>query len=342
MLAAALAALVCLVAGAVFFAGHKPRFITPEKAGFSEPAQVTLTAANGLSALAPANSSPAFALAGQNGYKGVQFEARRTADGIWVVMQEEKINGATNRRGKVSEMTYKQLLQCRIDKGHGKKQYQKKDELTVQTLEQALSICIKYGMTPVIEVKQSGADCVEELFRAVDGGWETEYVFVFAEEEQLSKAQELLAGKTLKLEKENVLLCRFTEKLNAKTLAQAKETPEIAVYFPAKENKKIKKVQKFTDAGLTLYACGVNKKKQAKALYNAGVRRFTTDKLAYQEITAEEERTAANSKRPTTSPAKADESSSRTRKRPNASARPESSSRTKKPSTTAKKTQNAQ
>ena len=326
---AAAVVLAGLAAGTVFLAKRKPKFISVEQAGLSGKTDVTLTAARGLSALAPANTSPAFALAGQNDYSGVQFEVRRTADGIWVVMAEDRINGTTNGRGKVEKMTYKQLLCCRVNKGHGKKQYKKDDLLTVPTLEQALLICSKYSMTPVIEVKQSGADCVEDLFRCVGGGRKKEYVFVFAEEEQLSKAQELLAGETLKLEQENVLLCRYTQKLSAKALAAAKETPQIGVFFPADKNQKTEQIQSFIDAGLTLYACGVNKPKQAKALYDAGVRRFTTDRLAYGEIRAQDDPAA---RKMTTAPADAEESSSRRRRPTTAPVKEnEPSSRTKRP-----------
>ncbi|MBQ9553126.1 MAG: hypothetical protein IJU96_10245 [Clostridia bacterium] len=287
--AAGLLVLIGLVVGVCVPANRKPKLIPLEKAGLDGKSDIMLAADHGLCALAPENSTAAFAFAGEYGYAGVRFEVRRTVDGIWVVMEEDDVRGATDGKGKISEMTFKQVLRCRLDKGRGARRYDG-DPPIVPTLEQALAVCSQNDLTPVIEVRQSGADCVEEVLRQVGGRQKKACVLIFAEEEQISKAKELLANPAFTFKVESVLLCRYAEKLSDKALAEAKKTPDVAVCFSAADNK-IKAVKRFADEGLTLFALKVNKPKLAKALYDAGVRRFTTDKLVYEPILSEEEKT---------------------------------------------------
>lgn len=286
--AAGLLVLIGLVVGVCVLANHRAKFVPLEKAGLGEQTDIMLAASHGLSALAPENSTPAFSLAGENGYAGVLFEVRRTVDGVWIVMKDDDVRGATDGKGKISEMTFKQVLRCHPDKGRGAKQY-KDEPLTVPTLEQTLSVCSRYGLTPVIDVRLSGADCVEELLDLIGSRKRKSCVLIFSEEEQLTKAKELLTDTFLGTKIENVLLCRLTEKLSDEALAEAKQTPDVAVCFSAADNK-TKAVKRFADEGLTLFALQVNKPKLAKELYDAGVRRFTTDKLAYQPILTEKEK----------------------------------------------------
>ena len=298
VLAAALVVLIGLAVGLTAFLSRRPKFITPDAFGLDKGAQVTLIAERGLVAYAPENTAAAFVRAGENGYDGIHFELRRTADGVWVALREENIRHMTNGAGKIDRITYKQLLQTHIDKGKGLKAF-KDEPLTVLTLMQALSICTKYNMTPVIEVKQSGTDRVEELLLLIGRRAKKGSVLIFAESEQLNKAQELMQNGTASVPKGSVQLCRFVEKLSDKTLAEAKKTPEIAVYFPAESNQNAETIRRFTDAALTLYAAGVNKPKQLRKLADAGVSRFITDKLAHQEITIKEEKTTKRSEKRT-------------------------------------------
>ncbi len=79
--------------------------------------------------------------------------------------------------------------------------------------------------------------------------------------------------------------------------------------FPAGKAS-AKRLARFTDAGLTLCARGVNKPKQLQTLAAAGVAVFTTDRLAHSEILTEDAekttapRVTAPQNRPSTTAAK--------------------------------------
>ncbi len=305
--AAALLVLAGLILGVCALVNRKPKLYAVDAPDAKDSA-VTLVADHGLSALAPANTASAFLRAGQNGYDGVYFEARRTADGVWVVLEEENIRCATDGSGKIGRLTYKQLLRYRVNKGNGLKAF-KDNPLTVTTLTQALAACSQYGMTPVIEVTADSADELEKLFKAVAGRYKKECCFVFRDGELLTTAKELLATAGFPLKAKNVSLWLSVQKLNSKALEEARKHPDAVVCFPAGKAS-AKRLARFTDAGLTLCARGVNKPKQLQTLAAAGVAVFTTDRLAHSEILTEDAekttapRVTAPQNRPSTTAAK--------------------------------------
>ena len=285
--AAALVVLAGLIVGVCVLANRKPQFYAVDQPDAKESA-VTLLADHGLSVLAPANTAPAFVQAGQNGYDGVRFAPRRTADGVWVVLEKENIRSVTDGRGRIGELTYKQLLRHRVNKGKGLKAF-RDNPLTVPTLAQALSVCSQYGMTPVIEVTANEADELEALFQAVGSRYKKPCCFLFSDGELLAKAKELLESGT-PLKAKNVSLSLWAKKLDKQTLETARQNPGVTVFFPADQSS-AKQAARFTEAGLTLCACGVNKPKQFEKLTAAGVTMFLTDRLSHQPIEPEKDET---------------------------------------------------
>ena len=122
-----------------------------------EAAQDTgrLISHRGMCDVAPENSLPAFRLAGEWGYWGVECDISVTKDGHWVVMHDGTVNRMTNGKGKVSSFTLEQIRALRIDTGANVRHY---TDLQVPTLEEFLEICQEYEMTPVIELKGAAAD----------------------------------------------------------------------------------------------------------------------------------------------------------------------------------------
>lgn len=63
----------------------------------------------GASADAPMNTLPAFELAAAQGADGVELDVWRTKDGEIVVIHDATVDGTTNGKGKVQQMTFAQI-----------------------------------------------------------------------------------------------------------------------------------------------------------------------------------------------------------------------------------------
>ncbi len=296
--AIALAVLACaaLIVGLVM--ARRPKQFSLADAGLSEKTDIELTAYHGFCAAAPENSAASFTAAAKNGFDGVLFEVRQTADGIWVVMNDENIRRTTNGTGKVSELTFKQLMSCRINRGSGIRNYRERP-LTVPTLSQALSACTG-RMFPVIEIRQSGTACLEDLLNEIGYVTRRECRILSADREQLLKIKEWTDSGKVALRSTQVQLYWVTEKLTSKTFETAKQTPDIGVVFNAQNGGNTEKIKSFTDAGISLFACGADKPKLIKELYDAGVRQFATSVMTHKPIETEktEESSAVRRARP--------------------------------------------
>lgn len=119
-----------------------------------------LIAHRGVSSLAPENSLSAVNLAGKYGYWGCEFDVQSTSDGKWVLMHDLTIDRMTNGSGFVSGMTYSTLSKYKIDTGSNIEKYA--DE-KIPEISEALDICKKHGMKPVIEIKSGTTAQIKNL-----------------------------------------------------------------------------------------------------------------------------------------------------------------------------------
>lgn len=63
----------------------------------------------GARAYAPMNTLPSFELAMAQGAEGVEFDVRRTRDGVLVILHDSTIDGTSNGRGAVADLTFAEL-----------------------------------------------------------------------------------------------------------------------------------------------------------------------------------------------------------------------------------------
>ena len=108
----------------------------------------------GYSAVAPSNTLPAYEAAGKSDFWGAECDIQRTKDGVWILMHNDTVDDMTDGTGKVSELTYDEIMQFNVDVGSNIENY---PDLKVAKLEDYLDICKEYGLHPVIEIK-SNAD----------------------------------------------------------------------------------------------------------------------------------------------------------------------------------------
>ncbi len=102
----------------------------------------------GASAYAPENSLEAFRLADRQGADGIELDIHMTRDGHLVVAHDETIDRCSNGKGRIIDMTLKELLT--YDFSNNMPDYK---NTKIPTLQEVLSFVKGTGMTVNIEIK---------------------------------------------------------------------------------------------------------------------------------------------------------------------------------------------
>lgn len=123
---------------------------TPKQVTINTPNKVSFFGHRGASNIAPENTTPAFEHAGRLGWYGVETDLQVTSDGVWVLMHDLTVDRTTNGTGSVDNMTLAEIKALTIDTGPNVALY---PNLRVPTFDEFLSVCKKYGMMPLPEIK---------------------------------------------------------------------------------------------------------------------------------------------------------------------------------------------
>ena len=243
-------------------------------AGIDNTDSVTLISHRGMNVLAPENTLEAAQKTAELGYEKIEFDIRQTADGIWVLMHDEDIKRTTNGKGKVSDMTYKQLLNFNIDTPTAKKF----GRVTIPTYENMLRTCDELGLHPVIEIKQSGTEFIRDLldFTGYRSGDCTIITFDRAQAEEISR---LIESRETSLFNVGVEIYWLVSDLSNETLQTALTDSSIGVSFNGNKAGTAEEIKKFTDAGLRLATWTIDDPERLAELYACGITTFTTNSI---------------------------------------------------------------
>ncbi len=277
--------LVVIISLIIGLAVGKNRVRELSAADITDNSAVTLISHRGLNKLAPENTLEAAVKSAEYGYGYVEFDIRRTKDGMWVLMHDEDIDRMTDGEGKVSDLTYKQIISCRIDEGKNLK-----DALsyviTVPTLEQMLSLCSEKGLKPVIEIKDGGTEHIPELLSFIAARRNTDMMIISFDREQIEYISSFInSGKTTFIT-ENIELYWLTNNLDGETLETAAKTPEIGVSFNGNKAGTQEEIDAFTEKGIKLACWTIDSPSKLEKLFERGITTFTTNRIIYN--TAEE------------------------------------------------------
>ena len=272
--------LVAIIALIIGLAVGKNRIRELSAADISDNSTVTLISHRGLNKLAPENTLEAAVKSAEYGYGYVEFDIRRTKDGVWVLMHDEDIDRMTDGEGKVSDLTYKQIISCRIDEGKNLK-----DALsyviTVPTLEQMLTLCSEKSLKPVIEIKDGGTEHIPELLSFIAARRNTGMMIISFDREQIEYISSFInSGKTTFIT-ENIELYWLTNNLDGETLETAAKTPEIGVSFNGNKAGTQKEIDAFTEKGIKLACWTIDSPSKLEKLYERGITTFTTNRIIY-------------------------------------------------------------
>lgn len=120
----------------------------------------------GLSSLYPQNSLIAFEEAAKAGYDAFECDVHTTKDGQFVVIHDDTIDDMTTGTGNVEDYTLEELRSLSLDNGNGIKNYE--GQLQIPTLEETLSICDRYDIFPIIELKKLDTKYMGEFFNQLE------------------------------------------------------------------------------------------------------------------------------------------------------------------------------
>ena len=250
------------------------------RADIDDNGAVTLISHRGLNKLAPENTLEAAAKSAEYGYTPVEFDIRRTKDGVWVLMHDSGIKRMTDGEGEVNELTYKQIISHRIDTGKNLDDALN-GVVTVPTLEQMLRLCAENGLTPVIEIKEGGTEHIPELLSFIAARRNSDITIITFNREQIELIHTLISTGRTTFMTDSIELYWLTSDLDEATLETAAKTPGIGVSFNGNKAGTQKEIDAFTEKGIKLACWTVDSPSRLEKFYKRGITTFTTNRIIY-------------------------------------------------------------
>lgn len=226
-----------------------------------------LTAHRGLSGIAPENTAAALEQAGKAGYYAAEFDIAPTSDGVWILMHDDTVDRMTDGEGEVSSFSYAEILRLRIDSGNGIEEYP--DEKII-TLEEAIGICRKYSMRPMIEIKGGNPEDMRNMLNTVNmSGASEDALIIDFDAERLKELRRLDS---------EIELWYLVSKGDESTVEFAKKN-STAIAFNHKKAVNYKMLKSAKQEGITLAAWTVDYLPLMDILTALGVKYITTNRI---------------------------------------------------------------
>jgi glycerophosphoryl diester phosphodiesterase len=206
--------------------------------------------------LAAENSLAGLAAAAQIGCRGVEFDTMLSADGVPILMHDDRVDRTTNGHGMVGQLSLAELRRMRLGSE------------PVPLLSEALADCERLGLWANVELKPpTGAEA--ELGRVVGellaAGWNGHGVVSSFADEALMAARRVAPGLSYAL---------LVQAVPDDWLARARRVDAVAVHADAARLSESAR-QAIADAGLLLACYTVNRRSVADPLVTRGVSIFT-------------------------------------------------------------------
>ncbi len=228
-----------------------------------------MIAHRGVSGLEAQNSAAAFVAAGNRSYFGIETDIHATADGKYIIIHDDNTKALTGEEYIVEQTDFDVLRALRIFDKDGTHD---RGDLMLPTLHEYITICKRYGKTPILELKNPMSEkCIYDIVEEIKQiGYLEQTVFISFCFENLVCVKKLSPGQRAQL------LIGSIPDLDA-LVARLKEY-EMGVdsYFEAinAENIKI-----FHDNGIEVNIWTVDSAEIAQKYIDMGVDYITTDIL---------------------------------------------------------------
>lgn len=225
-----------------------------------------LTAHRGLSAVAPENTAASLEQAGKAGYYAAEFDIIPTADGVWVLTHDNTVDRMTDGEGEISSFTYEEISELKIDNGKGIKNFP--DEKII-TLQDAISICRKYSMRPMIEIKGGEPEDMREVLNVINMSGVNDALIIDFNADRIKELRRL---------NPSIELWYLVSKGNDETVDFAKKY-NTAIAFNHKKLVNYSMIKTAKQENIPLAAWTVNYIPVMDILTSLGVKYITTDRI---------------------------------------------------------------
>lgn len=133
-----------------------------------EKQNTLLIAHRGLSGIERENTLPAFRLAGEHSYYGIETDVHKTTDGKYVIIHDDTTGRVGNADVVVEQTTFENLRAIRLKDAKGVYS----DAYRIPTLEEYIAACKDAGKVAVLELKNHFAEAdvreIAENIRSMD------------------------------------------------------------------------------------------------------------------------------------------------------------------------------
>ncbi len=246
--------------------------VTSIKGTDLEDKGLKLIAHRGFRAVAPENTLPAYVKAGEAGFWGAECDVYRTKDGVWVLHHDPVTYRMTGKLKNPEKCTYDELMKMTYKTGHNIADY---PDLKFARLDEFFSICKKYGMKAIIEIKydRSAAYMKELVDMAEEFGVETTYIaFEFVNLVELRKYTD-------------APIFYLVYDIKDRDIKKAKELENCGISFDGNDKRNLENncemVRKCREAGLDTATWAVDDLDIIRKIADTGTIYITTNGVTY-------------------------------------------------------------
>ncbi len=249
---------------------NKPSQVISVKANnvATENDPVFLTAHRGVTSVAPENSLPAYKEAVRLGYYSAECDIRLTKDNKWVLVHNDDIDKRFCENGLVKDLTFDEIRSYTYKNGSN---FWKLRDVKVPTLDEFLDVFVGSNTRPQIEIK---ADTYDLLYTVIDAvvakGLEKSAIIISFDLEQLRRIHEI---------NPNIELWYLIGRITQEEIDKAKAIGDNVWLSPHFDKNDKESIQLAVDNKIGVSFWTVNTIKDAKMLYEIGVRYYETDIL---------------------------------------------------------------
>ena len=233
----------------------------------SESDPVYLTAHRGVTAVAPENTIPAYEKAVELGFYTAECDILLTKDNVWVLNHNSTTDKMFFEMGNVSDYTLEELKGFTYRQGVNFWQ----EGLEIATLDEYLDVFVGTETRPQIEIKADGYDMLYTVVEAVEAKGLTEQAIVISFDFGQLEAIHALNP--------DIELWYLIDEITEEEIAKAQALSDNVWLSPNFEKNDKASIQLALDAGIGVSFWTVNTVKDAKMLYDMGVRYIETDIL---------------------------------------------------------------
>ena len=226
------------------------------------------TAHRGVTSVAPENSIPAYQEAVRLGYYSAECDIRLTKDNKWVLVHNDEIDRRFCENGKVNEFTFNEIRSFTYKNGSN---FWKMRDVKIPTLDEFLDVFVGSNTRPQIEIKAETYDLLYTVIDAVVAkGLEESAIIISFDLEQLKRIHEINS---------NIELWYLIDRIEQKHIDEAKAIGDNVWLSPCFDKNDKQSIQLAVDNKIGVSFWTVNTIKDAKMLYEMGVRFYETDIL---------------------------------------------------------------